>query len=698
MQHNKAHLINYLLDHSLTSPLKTAFIIVEDGERAEKRISYQELASRVMALAARLHDRQLAGKRVLLVYQDILEFIIAFLACQHAGITPVPVSYVKGNKQIARLLNIIDDAHVSAIFCAEYSIAHLQRGLQSFLEQGKMEIFATDADHAGNPFQPGERPGLYQMPGLHQKPELIQKPAIHEIAFIQYTSGSTGKPKGVVITGRNLLHNQQLIKSAFGCDQSSVIFSWLPFHHDMGLIGNILHTLYVGCTCVLLSPFHFMQSPKRWLQGISDYKATHSGGPNFAYDLCVDKITPEELSSLDLSGWKVAYNGSEPVRTGTIQRFSHYFKPTGFKISSFCPCYGLAEATLLVSAHTNEKPPVTIHIERDLTAKGKFKMTDEGNATARSVVGSGKVAPGMKVKIVSLQEDRECGDLEEGEICIRGDSVTRGYWNKDNSDVFIDLAGKAFLKTGDLGFSYHGELFVHGRLKEMLIVRGRNFYPADVETVIHSCHTAIETNGVAVFSIDGEEEDIVIAAEIKRTRLKDLDVQNIISSIDKATHGSFGISPYDIVLTTPLAIPRTTSGKLQRIKCKDNYQSKNITVIGSKLGRSDKLLKREKDTLLLAEVLRHGHHDVIQAYLVDLIAYKTGIRMDMPVQDQVDLTELGLDSLRATELVNAVNKDLGINIDTTKILPDNTLYGLVNTIENMLWLKSKQPVGKEIFI
>ncbi len=324
-------IIDRLIQHTGTFPQKTVFITPGNEETEEIRVTYQELATRVTGLAIQLMDQQLTGTRALLVYQDVMEFIIAFLACQYAGIIAVPVPYVKGTKQFIRLTGIMEDAQAGVVLCAGRSIAFLQKGLHDYLSLHQTGIISTDIESSST-LLPFTRGTVY-----------------NEIAFIQYTSGSTGRPKGVVVSHRNLLHNQQLIKDTFNGDEHAVIFSWLPFHHDMGLIGNILHTIYVGCTGVLMSPFHFVQKPARWLEAITTYRVTHSGAPNFAYDLCVNKIAQEDLSRFELSSWKVAFNGSEPVRFDTLQRFASFFKPAGFSAHSFFPCYGLAEATLLVS-------------------------------------------------------------------------------------------------------------------------------------------------------------------------------------------------------------------------------------------------------------------------------------------------------------------------------------------------------------
>lgn len=674
------NIIEYLEDRCLHSPHRTAFVFLENGDETEKRISYRELESGVKQVVCMLRNMNLEGEKVLLVYQDAREFITTFLACQYCGLIPVPVSYFKGSKQVARLMHIFNDAKAAAVLCTNASITPLQNGLSGLAGSGEIKIIPTNATPSSD---------TAQWP---------HNPSYSPISFIQYTSGSTGHPKGVIVSAENLLHNQQLIRNVFCCDENSVILSWLPFHHDMGLIGNILHTLYIGCTCILMSPFHFMQSPRRWLEAISRYKATHSGGPNFAYDLCVDKISRDELPALDLSGWTVAFNGSEPIRSETIERFSSYFKLAGFRSASFYPCYGLAEATLLVAGDKKEPIPATIFIKRNLISGGKIILSDKSDLQSQGIVSSGSIASGIECRIISPDNQMNCGELEEGEICISGNSVTKGYLNRDNSDLFYEFDGQPFLRTGDLGFLYGGELFVHGRIKEMLIVRGKNIYPYDIEEGIFENEQAIETNGVAVFGLNEMEEQLVIIAEIKRTFLKELDAENMIRSIDKKVTGSFGISPFDIVLTTPLGIPRTTSGKLQRLKCKEYYQTNSFTVIGSKERLSKKQVKKEKNHLLLSKVISLRDYNSINEYLVDLIECKIG-ELPLKLRDQnTELTELGIDSLRIMELINTVNRDLAINMDATRIVQDSTLAGLAGSIENLLWLKSTQSFGKEIEI
>jgi acyl-CoA synthetase (AMP-forming)/AMP-acid ligase II/acyl carrier protein len=672
-------IIDYLLLRANLSPDKTAYILLKDGETTEKRLSYLQLLNHVEALAPQLTAAGLKNKRVLLAYQDSLEFITAFLACQYAGIIPVPVPYAKGSKQLLRLTGIIENAQADALLCAANTITYLAQYFQQSSQFAKVQLIATDA--AVQPVSVFER-------------------GYHEIAFIQYTSGSTGHPKGVVVLHQNLLHNQQLIQHTFHTDEQSVIVSWLPFHHDMGLIGNLLHTLYVGGTGVLMSPFHFVQKPLRWLLAIQQYKATHSGGPNFAFDLCINKISKQEAEKLDLSSWRVAFNGSEPVRADTITRFSEYFKPAGFTEHAFFPCYGLAEATLLVSGvKENRQAPTIIYLDKELLQQGKIKLVPSADTTAKALVSSGRIAPGMDVKIISLPDGRVAAPLEQGEVCIAGDSVTGGYWQQEHADLFCTIDGRSYLKTGDRGLLYKKELFIEGRSKDLLIIRGANFYPYDIEQLVSAEVLSIEPNGVAVFGNDNPAGTFVVAAEMKRDKLVNPDSQQIINAIDQAVTTFFGLVPYDILLLSPQAIPRTTSGKIQRSKCTKLYKEGAFETIASRL-ELEALVKplSTQNSHPSPVLIKDGDGAAIRAYLVALIAEKAGHSYADRIHDDAELTEIGIDSLRAMELVNTINKDLDINMDAARVFQHNTFSGLFKNIEQLMWLKTAQNAGNEIII
>jgi acyl-CoA synthetase (AMP-forming)/AMP-acid ligase II/acyl carrier protein len=670
-------IIDCLREHAIVCPEKEIFIFLNNDQLSEQTISYHELMIRVSIMGESLSEFR--GSKALLIYQDTLEFIVSFLGCLYAGIIAVPVLFNKSSRQRTRLTGIIENASVNLLLTSEDHVAPLHEMIGDYVQASGITVICTDTI-----FSP-------EVP--------VFNPSSQEIAFIQYTSGSTDIPKGVVISNQNLTHNQEMIRNTFHCDQDAVICSWLPFHHDMGLIGNILHTIHVGCTCVLFPPYHFMQQPLRWLTAITKYKVTHSGAPNFAYDLCIERITPEESAQLDLSSWQVAYNGAEIVRGSTIIRFSDYFKSAGFSKHAFYPCYGLAEATLMVSG-VKEKgaSPLTLIINRNIAADGKVIAAQESTDT-KLVTSSGRLSPGIDLVIIRQQDQEPCNEMEEGEICIAGKSVTSGYWNKDNRGTFIERDGRRWLRTGDTGFLYQRELFVLGRMKEMLIIRGVNYYPWDIELVVSNCSHEIVPNGVAVFSTEHDEEEVfVIIAEIKRTAIKTLNAASLINTIQNAVAAGISIFPHDVILTLPHNIPRTSSGKLQRIKCGQLYNDNALNVVSSARQIREKLIPPADNRLLSEAVLKNKDYDTIRHYLMDLIRLKTGSTAIHTLHDDILLTEIGMDSLKSMELINTINKDLHINIDVTNVFYDRSIRGLINIIESLLWIKNEQNFEKGIII
>ncbi|MGB8192326.1 MAG: AMP-binding protein [Chitinophagaceae bacterium] len=675
MQHT--NIVSYLAEHSRMHPHKPAFIVLEDGADIERQVSYTQLNESVKALASRLIQKNWQGQQAILLYYDVIDFIVAFLACQYAGITAVPVFFSNAAKQKARLDGILNDSGAHIILSTGHSGSGAGKLQEDIFQNSSIEWLFTDEDapRAGNVYQPADN---------------------SQPAFIQYTSGSTGNPKGIIITAANLLANQRSISDTFGCNSDSVIFSWLPFYHDMGLIGNLLHALYVGCTCIVMSPLQFVQDPKKWLRAISKYKVTHSGGPNFAYDLCVSRISPEQVNDLDLSSWKVAYNGSEPVRADTMQQFSERFSFIGFNENAFVTCYGLAEATLLVAGVKKDNTaPRVIAVNTDSNSTDRIQLVDSSTAGARKMVSSGKLAAGVEVKIFGCgsQADRE---LREGEICIAGDNVTQGYWNKKDKDLFVNIGSRRFLRTGDTGFFYNNELYISGRIKEMLVVRGRNIYPYDIEQSVYKAVDGVSANGVAVFGRAELEDELVVVAELTKAALIGQQYARIIEQISNEVIAAAGITPYDIILTKPLAIPRTTSGKLQRVKCREQYEQQTFPAAASKLQSSS--FTRLRDPLLKQAVLLNMDSDAVEKYLFDLISSKVPHFSQAHIEHAAELTEIGLDSIKAMELINTISKELDITVDISRVFRGNTFGSLVSLIESTLWLKNNQLSGKEIII
>ena len=405
------------------------------------------------------------------------------------------------------------------------------------------------------------------------------------IAFLQYTSGSTRSPRGVMVSHGNLLQNELVIRKAFEHDERSIVGGWLPLYHDMGLIGNILQPLYCGFPCVLMSPQAFLQEPIKWLQLISDYRVTTSGAPNFAYELCASKVAPSDLEKLDLTCWNLAFNGAEPINAKTLDRFVEAFNPCGFRREAFYPCYGLAESTLFVSGGKHLASPVIKYFESTSYERNCPVEVSLDRKDATGLVGCGQSSPGQRLLIVNSGTFSLCPEGIVGEIWISGPSVAKGYWGQaqETDDTFSARLstgdGEPYLRTGDLGFLWNGELFVTGRLKDLIIIRGRNHYPQDIEATVAHSHAALRKGCCAAFSVmvNGEER-LVVAQEVKR-QYRRSDLETIIKAIRTAVANEYAIDSYAVILLKTGTIPKTSSGKIRRHVCRLNFHQSSPEVI-----------------------------------------------------------------------------------------------------------------------
>ncbi|MCA9107861.1 MAG: fatty acyl-AMP ligase, partial [Planctomycetales bacterium] len=494
-------------------PDELAFIYLVDGEQEEIRWTYADLDARARRIGAKLVAMGLRGQRALLLYPPGLEFVAAFFGCHYAGAIPVPAYPPRRNRNMGRIQAISEDADAKAALTVREVVDRVDGLLDDSPSLKSIPWLATEEI-------PEELSGDWVPPDI--RPD--------DIALLQYTSGSTGSPKGVVLTHANLLANCALITHAFeishdlGCG-----VSWLPTYHDMGLVGGILNPAYVGIKVVLMSPMAFMAKPLRWLQAISRYRAQISGGPNFAYQLCVDRISPEDCESLDLSSWRVAFNGAEPVRAQTLEAFANKFEPCGFDYTAHYPCYGMAETTLIVTGAYRDEPPVVRYFHGPKLDQQKLEAVKDGSEFARPMVGCGRVLPGERVVIVNPETLREAKPEQVGEIWVQSPSVGCGYWNKPvpthetfQARLASDPDAGDFLRTGDLGFMSRGELFVAGRLKDLIIVRGVNRYPQDIEATVEASNDGLRNSCSAAFAIEHEgAERLIVVCEVERGKRND---------------------------------------------------------------------------------------------------------------------------------------------------------------------------------
>lgn len=546
-----ATLIDLLLRRAADSAHKRAFTFLRDGEEEARSLTFGELCQAAQSIAARLQQMTRPGERALLLFPPGLDQLEAFLGAVCAGLVPVPTLPPTSRRTLPRLKAIAADAEVSVVLGESGTLERFRRQSEAVEELTGCKWLATDEVSI-------ELAAHWRSPSV----------AREDPALLQYTSGSTAAPKGVVVTHSNLIHNEVLIRNAFSQDADSVIVGWLPAQHDMGLIGNILQPLYASASCILMSPTAFLQRPRRWLEAISRYRATTSGGPNFAYDLCVKKIPPGEREGLDLSSWRVAFNGAEPVRPQTLERFTEAFAPWGFERRALLPCYGLAEATLFVSGTSPDAEPRVCSFSAAALEQHRAEPSQEGEG-ARSLVGCGAPRPGQEVRIVHPETAVCCLPGEVGEIWVEGPSVAAGYWGlagggEDFQGRLADGSGP-FLRTGDLGFLHDGELFIAGRRKDLIILRGRNHWPQDLELTAETSHSALLAGASAAFTVPTESEEgerLVLVVEVGR-RIK-ASFEAVSEAVREAVAQEHGTEVSTVVLLPPAHLSKTSSGKVQR--------------------------------------------------------------------------------------------------------------------------------------
>ena len=553
------------------TPEKLAYIFLKDRENQEQTITYQQLSQISKSIAARLQSLIPPGARALLLYPQGLDFITAFLGCLSAGIIAVPAYPPKRNQKISRLIAIIEDCQPQIILTTSSLLENIQPKIKDFLDLPVTQFLATDNLNNDEDFE-------FHLPEISG----------NTLAFLQYTSGSTGSPKGVMISHDNIAHNSIYIQKAFELTEKSVSVTWLPSFHDMGLIDGIIQPLYTGFLGVVMSPESFLKNPMVWLQTITKYRATHSGGPNLGYELCVRRITPEQQKTLDLSSWVSAYNGAEPIRRKTLDNFSDKFRSSGFKSQYFYPCYGMAEATLMISGGNIKDEPVYLNVQSEFLKDNQIVEAEKDSKNYQELVGCGHVWQDMEVKIVDPKSCLECGDNQVGEIWVSGSSIAQGYWQEAEKVIATFQAKLAnttdernFLRTGDRGFLRAGELFITGRIKDVIIIWGRNHYPQDIEYSVQQSHQALRLDCGAAFTIEIEnQEKLVIVQEVERTYLAQLNVNEVFSAIREAVALHHALQVYAIALIKPASIPKTSSGKIQRHACRHAFLTETLAIVG----------------------------------------------------------------------------------------------------------------------
>jgi acyl-CoA synthetase (AMP-forming)/AMP-acid ligase II len=561
------NIVELLSDRAARDPERTALTFLGDGENVTRTFSYASLHQHACAVAAQLEGRAAAGDRALLLLPNGADYVVAFLGCLYAGLIAVPV-YPPASQlpqHWSRLVSIARDSRPRLVLTESELLPAIVAGQQLIPELSGAQVLGID-----------------RVDVALAEAFRLQRPQPAGVALLQYTSGSTAVPKGVMVSHANIMAGERAIESAFSMSVDDVVVSWLPLFHDMGLIGTLLQPLYQGVPGVLMAPQHFMERPERWLRAISRHRGTVSGAPDFAYRLCALRVDPQAHAGLDLSTWRLAFCGAEPIRRETLDAFADRFAPLGFDARALYPCYGLAESTLLVTGGQRGQGARALRVDARALGEGRASVSGEGAsgsaAPSLSIVACGRPQPEHEVVITDADTSETLGEGRVGEIRVTGPSVAQGYWNNADAtaEAFVKSLGQAWLRTGDLGFMQGGDLFVTGRRKDLIIVRGQNLYPQDIERSVEDGFDVVRKGRTVAFGWDDGEECIAVAAEINTRVQKLIDPEAVCRSISERVAAAHGEPARLVLLLNPGAVPITSSGKLMRAACRKAWQKRKL--------------------------------------------------------------------------------------------------------------------------
>lgn len=638
--------------------MAVTFVSDDHGERSW---TYQELWDRACRVAARLPNAGLPSPRGLLLFEPGLEFLAGFLGCQIAGWIPVPTCYPKAGRQLPRLDSAATDCQASAIIGDGRTIENINpsnlcseaRSIPRVITDCEPEpTLDASVDHATSSVDP------------------------EALALLQYTSGSTNDPKGVMIRHRNLMANLEAIRRGFQIpwqpdDTENPLCGvfWLPFFHDMGLIGGILAPLYVGGRAVLMSPRSFLQRPIRWLQAITDYGAQISGAPNFAYQLCVDRISPDQTDKLDLSRWRTAFCGAEPILQRTLHDFASRFSACRFSSTAFYPCYGLAEATLLAAGGDGPAEPTVVTVQRESLSAGQPIIDPQGRGRGfQKLVSCGRAVDQTELLVVNPTSREVVAECAVGEIWLRGASIGAGYWNRiqENQSQFdASLAdGRAgYFRTGDMGFIHDGHLYVTGRIRDVIILRGRNLFPQDIESTVMETLGPQSGQCAALAVQSGRGESLAIVAELPR-RTDEFSYPHLVRDVRRAVIEVHEVDPTHLLLVRQATIPLTSSGKVRRSLCREMFDSDQIQA----KYRYDRASAGEQTPIPIpnlpadpGENERESMTRAIEAWMTEWLIVRAGVHPS-DVDLEKSFAEYGLDSMTAVEMSGEIEDWSGIEL------------------------------------
>ena len=654
-----------LRKHAHEQPDKLFVGFLDESGSIQQSWTFGELDRRARSIAAHLQELGLAGETVAVAYPSCLEFVAAFCGCLYAGAIVVPASVPRSHGVDERMFTILADSGARCLLTSQRHQAQIEK--QRYSCDSTVKVIATDLLL--------ERSDEWLPP--------VWTP--DQLAFLQYTSGSTRSPRGVMVSHANLADNLESLRVVLRTHRDSVSISWLPLFHDMGLIAGVLEPLWVGYPAYLMTPAAFVQSPLRWLRAFSRYRGTIGGGPNFGYQACIDAAKSSDIGDLDLSTWDLAWNGAEPVRASTLEQFRKTFAGAGFRPESLTPSFGLAEATLLVTANNGSQPPYELIADKAELGNGRIRQCSQESPGAQHLVGSGKPAPGVQIRIVQ-HETRSVSDLESvGEIWVAGKSVGRGYWGKPEESLatfgaHLNSGEGPFLRTGDLGFIHQGELFVTGRLKDVIVIRGVNYYPQDIEHTVESSHAALRPDaGVVVGLEEDRRVQLVAVHEIRRDCWRTVDPAEVFDSIRRAVAREHQLTLHGIVLLKPLTLPKTSSGKVQRARCRAALQDQSLSALHEWWAPAAQTSPIDFSGEPLSQP------GVLERQLVDWLQRELSLTN---LSWKTPLMELGIDSLKGVELGNALAAAFNHSFSATLLIDHPNVESLAALIrEEVLGIK-----------
>ncbi len=637
-------------------PEHVVYRYLGDGVNETERFTFKEIDRVARSVAQELAKKLVPGDRVVLLFPQGLQYIAALYGCFYGGFIAIPAYPPRRNRKTDRLNAIIEDSGASACIATRDVFSTVERNFSDNELLSGMDWFVYE-----------------DICGLENPKALNRFPKPDEVAFIQYTSGSTGNPKGVMITHENIIYNSEFIHRSFGFDATTVGMNWLPVFHDMGLIGGIFQAAFLGLLNVGMPPVAFLKNPLNWLKAIDKYKATTGGGPNFSYDYCIQKIKPEEVVGLDLSTIKNFYCGGEPVRRKTFEAFPKAFSGAGVRTNQMFAVYGMAETTLIVTGGDPASEPEFVRVNQEALSKNRvvFVTPDEKGI---DLVSNGHVWMETEIVIVNPDTFSEADENSIGEVWIKGPTVAKGYWNKPEEtkrtfSAYTKSGSGPWLRSGDLGFIFEGNLYITGRLKDMIIIRGVNYYPNDIEYSVQQSHEAFKDNAGAAFSIqvDGVER-LVLVQELERNYLRNADHDALMAHIRKVIADEHELEVFAVALIRTGSIPLTSSGKIQRRQTRYEYLTGklNITALWQ---------KEEQETVEVKVSTAEPTEENIKEWLIKWVMKNQHFKRE-EIDFDTPITSYGIDSLAAVTLEQEISTQFGFQWHVSYFMLNPTINKL----------------------